>query len=157
MYKFSTWKLQAQNISPQSRLCTSIVLNVKMKKKQNNLCTQHVLKIFWACNIHVLNLQFNEQSVVTLRVSWCKKKSFWQRFTCNGSKFVIIITVRFGEIPATIWQVFFSKFCNNAKNSWFSVGSYDHDVPFLFDRRFWGSQSQYFASQLWFQHWECCQ
>ena len=49
-----------------------------------------------------------------------------------------------------------ANFCNNAKN-WFSVGSYDHDVPFLFDRRFWGSQSQYFASQLWFQHWECCQ
>ena len=26
----------------------------------------------------------NEQSVVILWVSWCKNKSFWQRFTCNG-------------------------------------------------------------------------
>ncbi len=37
----------------------------------------------WDWNFHVLNLQFNEQSVVILWVSWWKKKSFWQRFTCT--------------------------------------------------------------------------
>ena len=37
----------------------------------------------WAWNFHVLNLSFNEQSVVILWVSWCKNKSFWQRFTCT--------------------------------------------------------------------------
>ena len=36
----------------------------------------------WAWNFHVLNLLFNEQSVVILWVSWCKNKRFWQRFTC---------------------------------------------------------------------------
>jgi hypothetical protein len=39
IYKFSTWKLKAQNM-----LCTKIVLNVKTKTK-NNLCTQHVLSL----------------------------------------------------------------------------------------------------------------
>ena len=29
----------------------------------------------------------NEQSVVILWVSWCKNKSFWQRFTCTQSVF----------------------------------------------------------------------
>ena len=38
----------------------------------------------WAWNIHVLNLQFNEQSVVILWVSSCKNKSIWQRFTCTN-------------------------------------------------------------------------
>ena len=37
--------------------------------------------MFWACNFHVKNSQFNEQFVVILWVGWCKKKSFWQRFT----------------------------------------------------------------------------
>ena len=30
---------------------------------------------YWAWNFHVLNLQFNEQSVVILWVTWCKNKS----------------------------------------------------------------------------------
>ena len=46
--------------------------------------TQHVLNMFWAGNFHVLNSYFNEQSVVIFWVSWCKNKSFWQRFTCTG-------------------------------------------------------------------------
>ena len=37
----------------------------------------------WAWNFHVLNLQFNEQYIVILWVSWCKNKSFWQRCTCT--------------------------------------------------------------------------
>ena len=61
----------------ENMLCTEIVLNVK-----NNFCTQHVLPMFWARNFHVLNLYFNEQSVVILWVSWCKNKNFWQIFTC---------------------------------------------------------------------------
>ena len=59
----------------QNMWCTQIVFCFDI---QNNLCTQHVLRVFWACNFHVLN---NEQSVVILWVSWCKNKSFWQRFT----------------------------------------------------------------------------
>ena len=56
-------------------LCTKIVLNVR-----NNFCTQSVLSRFelgvfksWTCK--------SKQSVVILWVSWCKIKSFWQRFT----------------------------------------------------------------------------
>ena len=37
----------------------------------------------WAWNFRVLNLQFNEQSGIILWVSWCKNKSFWQRFISN--------------------------------------------------------------------------
>ena len=61
-------------------LCTQIVFCFDI---QNNLCTQHVLCMFWACNFHVLNLKFNEQSFVIFWVSWCKNKCFWKRFTCN--------------------------------------------------------------------------
>ena len=43
-YEFSTWKLQAQNM-----MCTWIVLNVKTKTK-NNLCSQHVLPMFYPCS-----------------------------------------------------------------------------------------------------------
>ena len=62
----------------ENMLWTEIVLNVK-----NHFCTQHVLSMFWAWNSYVLNFQFNEQSVLILWVSWCKNKSFWQRFTCT--------------------------------------------------------------------------
>ena len=33
----------------------------------------------------------NEQSVVILWVSWCKNKSFWQRFTCTAKFYHLII------------------------------------------------------------------
>ena len=49
-YEVSTWKLQAPNM-----LCTQIVWFFCFDI-QNNLCTQHVLSMFWACNFHVLNL-----------------------------------------------------------------------------------------------------
>ena len=46
--------------------------------KNSNLCTQHVLQV------SELTIFMNkEQSVVILWVSWCKNKSFWQRFTCT--------------------------------------------------------------------------
>ena len=61
----------------ENMLWTQIVSDI-----QNNFCTQHVLPMFWTWNFHVLNLSFNEQYVVILWVSWCKNKSFWQRFTC---------------------------------------------------------------------------
>ena len=57
----------------ENMLCTKIVLNVR-----NNFCSPQV----WAWKFHVLNFSFNEQSAVLLWVSWCKNKSFWQRFTC---------------------------------------------------------------------------
>ena len=72
-HHFSTWKFQAQNM-----LCTQIVFCFDI---QNNLCTQHVLSLEFLCT--ELNWWFNEQSFVILWVSWCKNKSFWQRFTCN--------------------------------------------------------------------------
>ena len=46
---------------------------------ENMLCT--CSPKVWAWNFHVLNLKFNDQSVVILWVSWCRNKSFWQRFT----------------------------------------------------------------------------
>jgi hypothetical protein len=51
-------------------------LRMSKQKQKNNLCTQHVLSMFWAYNFH-------EQSVIILWVSWCKNKSFWQRFICT--------------------------------------------------------------------------
>ena len=45
--------------------------------------TIYVHNMFWACNFHVLNWQFNEQSFVILWFSWCKKKCLWKRFTCS--------------------------------------------------------------------------
>ena len=73
----------------QNMLCTQIVVFVltfrtcfvpklfwnPKQNKNNNLCTQHVLQAFWVYNFH-------EQFVIKLWVSWCKNKSFWQRFTC---------------------------------------------------------------------------
>ena len=60
-------------------LCTKIVLNVR-----NNFCTQHVLPrfelgifMYWTCN------SMNNLSSYCGLCSWCKNKSFWQRFTCN--------------------------------------------------------------------------
>ena len=90
-YKFSAWEFQAQNMG---RTCFVHELFWMSKQKRNNLCTQHDLPMFWAWNFHALNLQFNEQYVVILWVSWCKNKSFWQRFTCtliiwNKSKLAI--------------------------------------------------------------------
>ena len=37
----------------QNMFCNQIVLNVKTKT--NNLCTKHVLWVFWAWNFHALN------------------------------------------------------------------------------------------------------
>ena len=64
---------EARNIC---RACCVPKLFWMSKQNKNNLCTQHVLQVFWAYNFH-------EQSVVILWVSWCKNKSFWQRFTCT--------------------------------------------------------------------------
>ena len=57
--------------------CTKIVLNVR-----NNFCTEHVLPkfelwifMYWNCN--------SMNNLLSYLVSWCKIKSFWQRFTCN--------------------------------------------------------------------------
>ena len=41
--EFSTRKIQAENM-----LCTNIVLKTKTKTK-NNVCTQHVLKLYFSC------------------------------------------------------------------------------------------------------------
>ena len=62
----------------ENMLCTKIVLNVR-----NNFCTQHVLPRFELGTFMYWIVIQNEQSVVILWVSWCKNKSFWQRFTCT--------------------------------------------------------------------------
>ena len=67
-------------------LCTKIDLNCQ-KQFLYTTCSPQV----WAWNFHLLNLCFNEQSVVILWVSWCKNKSFWQRFTCNKAIYKIKI------------------------------------------------------------------
>ena len=55
------------------------------------LCTKIVfLFLFWhskqylytTCCELVFFLEFNEQSLVTLWVNWCKNEGFWKRFTC---------------------------------------------------------------------------
>ena len=78
-YEFSTWKLQAQNMGRTchvDKLFFVFVLTFR---------TTYVHNMFYPCSTHVLSLQFsfNEQSFVILWVSWCKNKSFWQRFTCK--------------------------------------------------------------------------
>ena len=74
-------KLRTYSEHAQNMLC--MYINSSECQNKNNLCTQHVLSMFWACNIHVQNSRFNEDSAVILWVSWCKNKSFWQRFTCS--------------------------------------------------------------------------
>ena len=51
IYLFNTWKLQAQNMG---RTCCAQKLFYCFDI-QNNLCTRHVLPMFWACSFHVLN------------------------------------------------------------------------------------------------------
>ena len=77
-YKFNTWKFHAQNMG-ENMMCTEIVFEI-----QNNFCTQHVpprfklgIFMYWTCN------SMNNLPSYILCVSWCKNKSFWQRFTCN--------------------------------------------------------------------------
>ena len=48
IYQFNTWKLQAQNMG-ENMFCTQIVFCFCFDI-QNNLCTQHVLPMFWACS-----------------------------------------------------------------------------------------------------------
>ena len=81
--------VQYMNI-PSSNLCTEIVSDI-----QNNFCTQHALPMF------------------------CKKESFWKRFTCtsvckqlsrnttnqNGGKFLTTDAL-------AIWSPFMWFFCN---------------------------------------------
>ena len=60
-------------------LCTQIAFFVFLLTSK----TIYVHNMFCACNFHVLNWQFNEQSFVILWFSWCKKKCLWKRFTCS--------------------------------------------------------------------------
>ena len=52
-YKFSRWKFQAQNIG--RACCVHKLFWMSKQKQKNNLCTQHVLPMFWSWNFHVLN------------------------------------------------------------------------------------------------------
>ena len=93
-------KIAGSKIS-QNMLCTQIVFCLDI---QNNLCTQHVLKVFWACNFHALNLWFNEQSFVILWVSWCMNKCFWKRFTCT-LYYCKLLKVIFDESEVLTYQL----------------------------------------------------
>ena len=84
-YEFNTWKLQAQNILRTCCVHNFVFVFVLTMR------TIYVHNMFWACNFHVLNSQFNEQSVIILWVSWYKNKSFWQRFTCTTMGLILFI------------------------------------------------------------------
>ena len=63
----------------ENMLCTEIVLNVK-KQFLYTACSLHVLNLDFSCTYWTCNSMNNQLS---LWVSWCKNKSFWQRFTCT--------------------------------------------------------------------------
>ena len=97
------------NVHKNDVLWLQVTIQVFTKKKSKiqkevhvNLCqklfflqnirrTCCVQKLFWmseTISVHNMffpgmSLEFNEQSVVILWVSWCKNESFWQRFTCT--------------------------------------------------------------------------
>ena len=53
-----------------------------------NTCCVHQLFIVFVLSFRttfflVLNLKFNEQSVVIFWVNWCENECFWQRVTCT--------------------------------------------------------------------------
>ena len=66
-------------------LCIDYNFRTKKIQVQNMLQTIFIFvhNLFWTCIFLVLNLQFNEQSIVILWVSWSKKKCFWQRIFCT--------------------------------------------------------------------------
>ena len=59
--EFSTWKLQAQNMLRTWSEHVVYINCSECQNKNNNVCTQHVLQVFWA-----YNFMNNEQSVVIL-------------------------------------------------------------------------------------------
>jgi hypothetical protein len=52
IYQFNTWTTSSEH--GKNMLCTQIVFCFYFDI-QNNLCTQHVLSMFWACSFHVRN------------------------------------------------------------------------------------------------------
>ena len=75
------------------------------KTKNNNLCTQHVFKVFW-------DYTFHEQSVVILWVYWC----FLQIFTCTCLAHEVFCMLHW-RLKCLGWVIFScksgqsSKFC----------------------------------------------
>ena len=58
--------------------------------------------LYTTCSPHVLSLAFScIELVVILWVSWCKNKSFWQRFTCmhNACRIVDSMQTFYGGRP----------------------------------------------------------
>ena len=51
-----------------------VYINCSECQNKNNLCTQHVLSMYWTRN-SMKNL---------LSYCWCKNKCFWKRFTCTA-------------------------------------------------------------------------
>ena len=75
-------ELQAQNIG--RTCCVHKLLWIsKLKQKQfvYTTCSPHVLSLEFSC-IELVNSMNNPLSY--LWVSWCKNKTFWQRFTCTN-------------------------------------------------------------------------
>ena len=63
-YKFSTWKLST---SSEHVVYLHILVFVFVLTIQNNLCTQHVLSMFWGC----LSLQFSFTELVIQWTIFC--------------------------------------------------------------------------------------
>ena len=65
---------------PSSEHVVYINCSEHQNKNKKPICVHNM---FSAWNFHVLNWQFNEQSVVILWVSRCKNKGFLQKLTCT--------------------------------------------------------------------------
>ena len=76
-----SFELRLQHKKTTSPVLVVYIHQIVSKQKQFDLHN-----MYWTCSFLVLNSQFNEQSVVILWVSWCKNKSFWQRFTSTYSQ-----------------------------------------------------------------------
>ena len=75
----------------------------------HNMFSPNLSLEFWCIE---LVIQLNEQSAVILWVSWCKNKSFWQRFTCIKNTNVPIF---WQTICGVISKQGFSKKSRNLK------------------------------------------
>ena len=92
----------------------------------------------WAWNFPVLNLWFNEQSVIILWVSWCKNKSFWQRFTClkKIEENIFLASFSSGLPSRVIWWESKTEASSPLKSRWFFKPNLNSDYKSTIDKVF---------------------
>ena len=75
----------------------------------NNICTQHVVKLYFSWNSMNNLLSY-------CGINWCKNEGFWKRFTCKSSHFIRPLNV---EISVMNWIfVFFLVFSFSCNQNW---------------------------------------